>query len=368
MSTGGDGVDGAPAHLASVSIDGLERIAAELLPDDAYAYFSTGARDELTQRGNIAAWRAHLLVPRVVTGDARPDLSTTVLGSPLSLPLLIAPMAAQGLAHPLGELATARAAAAAGAGMIVSTSSHTPLEQLATVPSALTWFQLYPAKDAGATAGMIDRARAAGAKAIVVTVDSVLVKSTHRRPHGGPGLTQLPYPMHPEVPYEAAQLDWAGLARLVESAGIPIVVKGVLHPEDALRSVDAGCAAIVVSNHGGRQLDGAVPTALALADVAAAVGDSAEVYVDGGIRRGADILRALALGARAVLVGRPVLWGLAAAGEAGVARVLEVLRTELAEDAVQAGARDLAAIDPGLVRLVPALLAALGEQRPIRGR
>lgn len=362
------GVEGAPPHLASVSIDGLERIAAEVLPDDAYAYFSTGARDELTQRSNVAAWRAHLLVPRVVTGDAVPELRTTVLGSELAVPLLIAPMAAQGLAHPDGELATARAAAAAGAGMIVSTSSHTPLEQLTTVPSSMTWFQLYPAKDEGATRGMVDRARAAGAKAIVVTVDSLLVKSTHRRPHGGPGITQLPYPMHPDVPYEAAELDWPGMARLVESAGLPIVAKGVLHPDDAARAVDAGCAGIVVSNHGGRQLDGALPTSLALPDVAGAVGGRAEVYVDGGIRRGADILRALALGARAVLVGRPALWGLAAAGQAGVSRVLELLSTELAEDAVQTGARNLAELDPGLVRLVPAMLAAIAEQRPIRGR
>jgi isopentenyl diphosphate isomerase/L-lactate dehydrogenase-like FMN-dependent dehydrogenase len=283
---------------------------------------------------------------------SRVSLATTILGHPIALPIMVAPMAAQRMAHPDGELATARAAAAAGTIMVVSTSTMVPIEEIGAVPGVAFWFQLYPFSDFEATVAMIERAIAAGAKAVCLTVDVASAIDPKQRPRGGMITPEwVTYPMHPPVAETEPALNWAYLERLRASISVPIVLKGILHPEDARRAVDAGAAAIVVSNHGGRTLDGAIPTAEILPEVAEAVDGRVELLVDGGIRRGSDVLRALALGARAVLVGRPFLWGLAINGEAGQRRIFSLLRDELEEDARFCGVPDLTAVPRDLVRL-----------------
>lgn len=338
--------------LANATLAEIETFAAGLLPTNAHDYYASGARDELTFRGNLAAWARWWLVPRMLVDVSRVSLATTVLGQPIALPLMVAPMASQRMAHPDGELATARAAAAAGTIMIVSTSTMVPIEEIGAVPDVSFWFQLYPFSDFEATVAMIERAIAAGAKAVCLTVDVASPIDPKRRPRGGiitPAW--VTYPMHPAVPETEPALTWAYLDRLSARISVPIALKGILHPDDARKAIDAGAAAIVVSNHGGRTLDGAVTTAEILPEVAEAVDGRVELLVDGGIRRGSDIIRALALGARAVLVGRPFLWGLAIAGEAGQRRIFSLFRNELEEDARFCGLADLTSVPRDLVRV-----------------
>ena len=338
--------------LANATLAEIETFAAGLLPTNALDYYASGARDEQTFRGNLAAWGRWWFVPRMLVDVSKVSLATTILGHPIALPVMIAPMASQRMAHPDGELATARAAAAAGTIMVVSTSTMVPIEEIGAVPGVNFWFQLYPFVDFDQTVAMIERALAAGAKAVCLTVDVASSIDPKRRPRGGIiNPDWVTYPMHPPLNDTEPALDWAYLDRLRARISAPIVLKGILHPEDARRAVDAGAAAIVVSNHGGRTLDGAIPTAEILPEVVDAVGGRVELLVDGGIRRGADVLRALALGARAVLVGRPFLWGLAINGEAGQRRIFSLLRDELEEDARFCGISDLTDVPRDLVRL-----------------
>jgi len=346
---------------------GLERIAAEVMPDDAHSYYMTGAGDEVTLRANVAAWGSWFLLPGVLSDTTALTTQTTILGARAGSPVMIAPMAAQRLAHPDGELATARAAAAGGHILVLSMNSTERIEDVVATPGSRTWFQLYATADRGHVRATAERVAAVGAEALVLTVDAVVDLPRHRRPHGPIGLpSTLTFPMNDGVVFDAG-ITWRTIEHLVEDSPIPLVLKGVMRPGDARRAADLGVAGVVVSNHGGRQLDGTLPTAEALADVAAAAGDRLEVYVDGGIRRGADVLRALALGARAVLVGRPVVWGLAAAGEAGVARVLDLLNGGLLDDARQSGVTDLAEVPRELVRL-SSTISGLPPAVPIRGR
>lgn len=338
--------------LAYATLAEIEEFAAKVLPDFAHGYYASGARDERTLRANVAAWDRWWLLPRVLVDITGVSLATRILGVPARLPILIAPMALQKMAHPDGELAVARAAAAAGAVMVLSTSSSTPVEEVAAVPGLDFLFQLYPFEDAGETEALIDRALAAGAKGIVLTVDVAIAREAKRRPRGGlvrPDWAQ--WPLHPREPEIIRVLDWAYVERLRARLPVPLVLKGIVHPADAVRAADAGAAAVVVSNHGGRMLDGTVATAEILPEVVEALGGRIDAWVDGGVRRGSDTLRALALGARAVLVGRPVLWGLAVAGEAGVRRTLSVLETELREDVARAGVTDVTDVPRDLVRL-----------------
>lgn len=353
-------------HLRAVSIAGLERMAAETLPDDAFAYFSTGARDEITERANRAAWESWCFVPSVLVDTTATTTDTVVLGTAVRSPVMVAPMAAQRLAHPKGELATARAASRAGCIMVLSMSANEPIEAVARVNGLLLWLQLYMTRDQTHSRELIERAHAAGAKAIVLTVDSVLERSAHRRPHGDRAADFPPMPMNPGGEIDD-RIDWEFVTRLAHDIELPLVLKGILSPVDAVRAADAGCAAIIVSNHGGRQLDGAVTTAQILPEVASAVGDRMEVYVDGGVRRGGDVLKALALGARAVLVGRPVLWGLAAAGERGVSRVLDLLAEELLADSRQAGVLGMGVVPRELV-VRNWVTIALAPADPVRGQ
>jgi 4-hydroxymandelate oxidase len=334
--------------LAPTDLDltDLEALAFSVLDPAARDFFSGGADDERTLADNSAAWRRARLRPRVLRDVGVLDMATTLLGAPVAAPIAVAPMGLQRLAHPDGEAAMVRGAAAAGVLHVASTMATTSLEDVAAAaPHGLRWFQLYVHRDRGFTRALVDRAAEAGYAAVVLTVD-VPVLGRRRRderngfalpPHlrlanldvgvvadgRGSGLTA----------YTAEAFDptvtVADLERLVADSPLPVVVKGVLRGDDAGACVDAGAAAVAVSNHGGRQLDGAVATADALPDVVSAVGDRVEVYVDGGIRRGTDVVVALAAGARAVLVGRPLLYALAVGGAEGVAGALGDLHDEL---------------------------------------
>jgi 4-hydroxymandelate oxidase len=328
--------------------DELEQRARQRLPGMAYDYVAGGADDELTVADNIDAWRRLRLRPRVLRDVSKVTTSTTVLGTPVSVPMLVAPTAYQRLAHDDGERATAQGAEAAGTIMIASTFSTVCLEDIAAAaPGAVRWFQLYVRSDRGWTTELVARAVAAGYRALVLTVD-VPVLGLRRRDEQNhfrlpPGMVTANVgepPPPPEVAgsalraYARDELDpgltFADIEWLRGLCDLPILVKGVLRADDACACVAAGAAGIIVSNHGGRQLDTAIATAAALPEVVDAVGGEVEVLVDGGVRRGTDIVKALALGAQAVLVGRPVIWGLATGGSCGVQSVLETLRDEFA--------------------------------------
>uniref|UniRef100_UPI001041669C alpha-hydroxy acid oxidase n=1 Tax=Actinomadura roseirufa TaxID=2094049 RepID=UPI001041669C len=321
----------------------MEATARARLAPAHYAYFAGGAGCEVTLRANEAAFGRLALLPRVLRGAGEPQTAVDLLGTRADLPVLVAPTAFHRLADPAGERATARAAAAAGTIMIVSMAATVAVEEVAAAaPRARLWFQLYVQPDLAFTETVVRRAEAAGCTALVVTVDSPArgVRGREER-HGfhdlpdglrcenlrdGTGRVR-PIVMSPEI-------SWAHIDRLREMTDLPIVLKGVLHPADVRPALEHGAAALIVSNHGGRQLDG-VPASLdALPDVVAAVAGAVPVLMDGGVRRGSDVLKALALGASAVAVGRPVLWGLAAGGEAGVAAVA------LTAPMVQAGRAD----------------------------
>jgi 4-hydroxymandelate oxidase len=316
-----------------------------------YEYFAGGAGDEATLRDNRAAFARLRLRPRFLVDVSERTLATTALGRELPLPLAIAPMAYQRLAHPDGELATVRAAGRLGVPMVLSTMATASVEEVAAAASGPLWFQLYVWRDRGATRALVERAVAAGAQALVVTVDAPRL-GTRRRdvenvfalPEGlrlG-NLEGLGVPDAPKVTSGSqlsehfwlladASLSWRDLEWFRSLTELPIVLKGILTAEDARLAAQHGAAAIVVSNHGGRQLDGVVATLDALPEVVDAGGDAIEVWLDGGVRCGADVLKALALGARLVLLGRPVLWALAVGGEQGVAELLSCFADEIDE-------------------------------------
>jgi isopentenyl diphosphate isomerase/L-lactate dehydrogenase-like FMN-dependent dehydrogenase len=330
----------------SVRLDDFEAIAAERMDATAFDYVAGGAWDERSLREAPEAWARRRLRPRVLVDVAEVDLASTMLGVPVAMPVAIAPMAAQGMAHPDAEAAVVAAAAAAGVPMIASTMSTCSLEAIAAAaPDATRWFQLYTQAEPRRTRWLVDRAEAAGYGAIVVTVDLPVLGYRERDLRSGFNLSVTLGNFVDEPPTHASHgatgsgydiltgdldrgLTWSGIDAIRSWTSLPIVLKGILTAEDAHLAVDHGAAAIVVSSHGARQLDRTVPTADALEAVADAVAGRAEVWVDGGIRRGLDVVTALALGARGVLLGRPVVWALAAAGRAGVDRALEVLRTE----------------------------------------
>ncbi len=351
-----------------INLAEMEAAALAALPPMARDYYASGARDEITLADNRQAWARIRLYYRVLVDVSRRDCSTTVLGTPVSMPVLVAPTAFHRLAHSDGERATARAAAAAGTVMACSTLGTVPIEEIADATEGPLWFQLYVYRDRGITTALVERAEAAGCRALVLTVDAAEIGTRERDARNGfalpAGLTVAnlagtgkalltPGEGSALSRYVRSQLDpsltWRDLEWLVAQTRLPVVVKGLVRADDARRAIAAGAKGVVVSNHGGRQLDTAPATAEVLPRIADAVGDDAEVYVDGGIRRGTDVIKALALGARAVLVGRPALWGLAVGGEAGVTLALELLRAELLEAMALCGAPDLAACTRDLV-------------------
>jgi 4-hydroxymandelate oxidase len=332
-----------------------ETAAAARVERAAWDYYAGGAGDELTLAGNRSAWDGLRLQPRVLVDVSRRDLSVTALGTPLEHPIIVAPTAAHGFAHPDAERGSARGASAAGALYTLSTISTVPMEIVAAAaPGAPRWFQLYAPADREACRGLVDRAVASGYAAVVVTVDLPLPGNRERDLRNG---FTVPLGVHlpPEQPTGETGLvvlptwSWEDLDWLRSICPIPLLVKGVLRADDAARAVDAGCDGVWVSNHGGRQLDTSVTTAEALPAIAAVVDGRALVVADGGIRRGIDVLKALALGADLVAVGRPVIWGLAVDGADGVARILGILREELSLAMALAGCRTVDEIDSDLV-------------------
>jgi 4-hydroxymandelate oxidase len=327
-----------------INVADFERVAAERLDAGVAGYFLGGACDEVTLRENVAAWKQWRLRPRVLAGHGEWTTRMELLGAELSMPVLVAPVAYQRLVDPEGELAMARAAAAAGTVMCLSTlATASPAEVAAAAPDGRHWFQLYCFRDEGVTQALLDEAVDSGFEAIVVTVDA---------PRGGRRerdlRTGFKIPEDVGVPSVQAALgsdravtieetfalmnpglSWTDLEEIASDRDMPVLVKGVLTGEDAALAVQHGAAGVVVSNHGGRQLDCAEATANVLPEVVDAVEGRGAVLVDGGLRRGTDVVIALSLGADAVLVGRPALWGLAVGGEAGARRVLELLRAEL---------------------------------------
>jgi 4-hydroxymandelate oxidase len=352
-----------------INLFDFETAALARLPAGARDYYRGGAADELTLRANRDAWQRWQIHYRVLRDVATRDLSTEVLGLRLDFPVVVAPTAFQAMAHEQGECATARAAAALGIPLVLSTLSNRPMEEVAAAATRGLWFQLYVYKDRGITRELIARARAAGCRAIVLTVDAPVGGPRERDVRNG-----FSYPRdlpmsnlvgagaqfsHPDlgeggfVGYLNRMFDPSLTARDLEwiaaQTPLPVLVKGVVRADDARLLVRHGARGVVVSNHGGRQLDTSPATADVLESIVQAVGPRIPVLVDGGVRRGTDIVKALALGARAVLVGRPLLWGLAVGGEAGARRVLELLRHEFDVAMALAGCARVAAVDRSLI-------------------
>lgn len=318
-----------------MDVDALEAAARAVLPREAFDYFAGGAFDERSLAANLEDWAGLRLRPRVLRDVTTVDPGTALLGRPVTHPVMVAPTAFHRMAHGDGEPATARGAAAAGALFVLSTRSTTAVEDVAgALGGDPFWYQVYVLRDRDLTLELVARARAAGASALVLTVDVPrlgrrlrdLVNDFVIPAHlGTVESLDRPDGMADQDP----SLTFDDIGWLREATGLPVVVKGVLRGDDARRCVDAGAAGVIVSNHGGRQLDTAVSGAAAMPDVVSAVRDRCEIYVDGGVRRGTDVVKALALGARAVLVGRPVLWALATGGAEGVTNLLRELVGEL---------------------------------------
>ncbi len=320
-----------------------EQLAREKLDPGAFDYYAGGANDERTLRANIDALAQIKLRPRALVDVSAVTTRTTVLGSPISMPLLVAPIAFQRAVDPDGECAMARAAAAADTIMVLSTlATATPTEIAAAAPGAPRWFQLYCFSDRGLTRSLVEQAREADFSAIVLTVDAPRLGRRERDMRTGWSIpADITVPNFASAGGSAGgtpldmfslfdpSLGWDDLEQLASQTDLPVLVKGIVTAEDAELACDHGAGGVIVSNHGGRQLDGALATIDALPEVVAAVDGRVEVLIDGGVRRGTDVVRALALGARAVLAGRAPLWGLAARGERGAREVLEMLRAEI---------------------------------------
>ena len=357
-------------QVEAINLFDLERKAREMLPQTEYDYYASGANDEITLRENRAAYERIALLPHMLVDVSKRQMGTTVLGEPISMPVLIAPTAFQGLAHPEAEIATVKAAGAAKTLMTLSTLSTFSIEEVMAVATGPVWFQLYVFKDRAVSASLVKRAEGAGCKAIVFTVDAPRlgrrerdVRNQFKMPNdisvrnllrkgaqtfpdetAGPGL----------APYIASLLDpaltWKDIEWLAGITKLPVLVKGILRSDDALLAVKQGASGVIVSNHGARQLDTTPATISVLPEIADAVGGAVELYLDGGIRRGTDVLKAIACGARAVFIGRPALWGLACGAEAGVRYVLEMVRQEFDLAMALSGCPTLSSIKRDLVR------------------
>ena len=357
----GSGTSASADPLARyLNLADLEAEAARRLSAAAFAYYAGGAGDERTVADNRAAFGRWRIVPRVLADVTVRDPSVDVLGRRWPVPLFVAPTALHRLAHPAGELASARAAAQRGIVFTLSTVASTDASEVAAVGGP-RWFQLYPLADQGRTTALLDRVLAAGYEAIVLTVDAPYLGRRERDLRlgfrlppgvGYPNLAGLGIDPYGQSAF-LERLTWPMVETLAARLPVPLILKGILHPDDAREAFQRGAAAIVVSNHGGRQLDGAIASLDALPAVVEAAGTLGPILADGGIRRGTDLLVALALGARAVGLGRPILYGLAVAGEAGVGRVLDLLIAEVDLALALAGVPRAADLHRGLLRQSP---------------
>jgi 4-hydroxymandelate oxidase len=339
-----------------ITVAEYESLARARTDPGAWDYQAGGAGDEVSLTDNRAAWDRIRLRPRVMIDVSGRDMATTAFGAALAHPIVVAPTAAHQLSHPDAECGTARGSAAAGALYTLSTISSVSLEEVAAVaPGAPRWFQLYAPAGRGACQALVERAAATGYGAVAVTVDLPLPGNRERDRRNRFEIdlgVHLPpdQPVDPETGIIVVPtMDWEELAWLRRVCPIPLVAKGILRADDALRAIESGCDGIWVSNHGGRQLDTAIAAIDALPEIVDAVGDRALLVVDGGVRRGVDALKALAMGADLVAVGRPILWGLAVDGADGVQRVLEILRDELSLSMALAGCRSIDEVTADLI-------------------
>ncbi len=351
-----------------VNVSDFQALAAKKLPKATYEYITTGSADEITLRENIAAFQRIRILPPVLSGVRSADPSTTVLKQPVKFPILLAPVAGQQMYHPQGALAAARAAASAGTIYGMSSSVGHSVEEVAAASSGPKWFQLYVPNDRAVARQLVERADRAGFQAIIVTVDLGEWKDADRRNRFALpkevlvkhlrdiGFSQISNEMSYQeiMAFNSKAWDlgfsWDFFDWLRGITKLPLLIKGVLREDDAAKAVSIGLDGIIVSNHGGRRLDGMPASIERLEKVVEAVNGRAEVYLDSGIRRGTDVLIALALGARAVLIGRPYAWALAADGEAGVRTIIELLRDELLNAMVSTGCAKVSDIRPGLLR------------------
>ena len=347
-----------------VNVSEFEAVARERMTASAYDYYAGGAEDEVTLHANRDAFRRIAIRPRVLMGAHQISTQTSLLGLSLALPVGLAPTAFNKLGHPDGEIAAVRAAGAAGTLMCCSTVASVPLETVAAAATGPLWFQLYVYRDREVTRDLVRRAEAAGCKALVLTVDTPRLGRRERDMRGGftlpddvkianlerygtpdalrwAGTSSFPAYVHRLID---DSLTWESVEWLRSITELPLLIKGILTGEDAAEAMAIGASGIIVSNHGGRQLDGVLASIDALPEVVRAADGRVPVLMDGGVRRGTDIFKALALGAQAVLIGRAYLWGLAADGETGVSRVLEMLRSELELAMALAGCADVAGI------------------------
>ena len=343
-----------------VNLADFEPIAIERMARPAYDYVAGGAWDEVTLRESVESWRRYRFVPRVLRELRSIDVSGSFLGRRSALPVAIAPMAAQRLAHPGAEAEMLQGAAEAGVPFCLSTTASLSLEDVAAAaPDAERWFQLYVIGGMDYARSLVERAETAGYRALVVTVDLSVLGRRERDVRSGFTLPALP---HLDGAGDARnrrygaiedqwidQLTWEAIAEIGTWTSMPLLVKGILSPADARLAAEAGVAGIVVSTHGGRQLDRAISSAAALPAIVEAVGDRCEIWVDGGLRRGLDVITALALGATGVLVGRPFYWALAAGGRAGVVRATEILAAELGLALPLLGCASIAEVGPELL-------------------
>lgn len=360
-----------PSIEELVNVFEFELVCKQRIPKQNYDFIAGGVDNEWTLRRNREAFNRITLRPRMLVDVSKIDLSTTLFGRKLEMPILVAPTAGHQLAHPDGELATVRAASQVKSCMVVSTNSSYPIEKICEagtqVAGEAPWFQLYAGPDRDGTRERVENAVASGCKLICWTVDGQYnshrerllrnrvraevpagARARVRRRGTAEPLPPAPYKLQPTM---VAQLDWKFLDELKSYANVPILIKGILTPEDGKLAVERGADGIVVSNHGGRYLESAPSTIEVLPDIVDSVAGKIPILVDSGFRRGTDILKALAIGAKAVLVGRPVLWGLGAFGQPGVVRVLELLQTELALAMGLSGKPNLSSIDRSLVKI-----------------
>lgn len=361
---------GSPSSsIDPINLFEFEERAREVIAKMAYDYYSSGANDEITLRENRQAYERIVIYPRMLRDVSGRTLVGTALGQKIQMPIMIAPMAFHKLAHPDGELATIRAASKAGTIMVLSTLSTCSIEEVAAEANGNLWFQLYVYKDRELTASLVQRAEAAGCKALVFTVDSPLlgrrerdIRNALHLPEGisaanllSAGAGSVPgrigesgLAAYIHSLYDQS-LSWKDVEWLRSISKLPVLVKGILRADDAELAVQHGASGVIVSNHGGRQLDTAPATITVLEKVANAVAGRVEVFVDGGVRRGTDVLKAIALGAQGVFVGRPILWGLGSAGETGVLSVLNLLKEEFDLAMALSGCKNLAEVNPSLL-------------------